>query len=91
MTAEPSRIKSEPREPLASELSRRLIDYLMSAEVAPGERIPSEWQLTEMLAGQEPPGGAGGDARPHGLGDAETEGTARPGMSSEVSPNRITG
>ncbi|MEU6305955.1 FadR/GntR family transcriptional regulator [Streptomyces chartreusis] len=54
MTAELSRIKSEPREPLASEVSRRLIDYLMSGEVAPGERIPSERQLTEMLGVNRP-------------------------------------
>ncbi|MFJ8532194.1 FadR/GntR family transcriptional regulator [Streptomyces sp. NPDC093591] len=54
MTAELSRIKVEPREPLASEVSRRLIDYLMSGEVAPGERIPSERQLTEMLGVNRP-------------------------------------
>ncbi|MFC9502603.1 FadR/GntR family transcriptional regulator [Streptomyces sp. NPDC057002] len=54
MTAELSRIKMEPREPLASEVSRRLIDYLMSGEVAPGERIPSERQLTEMLGVNRP-------------------------------------
>jgi GntR family transcriptional repressor for pyruvate dehydrogenase complex len=54
MTAELSRIKWEPREPLASEVSRRLIDYLMSGAVAPGERIPSERQLTEMLGVNRP-------------------------------------
>lgn len=54
MTPELSRIKTEPREPLASEVSRRLIDYLMSGEVAPGERIPSERQLTEMLGVNRP-------------------------------------
>ena len=31
--AELARIKVEPREPLASEVSRRLIEYLMSGEV----------------------------------------------------------
>ncbi|WP_416979738.1 FadR/GntR family transcriptional regulator [Streptomyces sp. T028] len=54
MTAELSRINTEPREPLASEVSRRLIDYLMSGEVAPGQRIPSERQLTEMLGVNRP-------------------------------------
>lgn len=49
-----SRIEIEPREPLASEVSRRLIDYLMSGEVRPGDRIPSERQLTEMLGVNRP-------------------------------------
>ncbi|MEV7870809.1 FadR/GntR family transcriptional regulator [Streptomyces sp. NPDC088124] len=35
-------------------MSRRLIDYLMSGEVAPGQRIPSERQLTEMLGVNRP-------------------------------------
>ncbi|MFC4561704.1 FadR/GntR family transcriptional regulator [Nocardiopsis mangrovi] len=52
--AELSRITVEPREPLASEVSRRLIDYLMSGSVRPGERIPSERQLTEMLGVNRP-------------------------------------
>ncbi|MFB6672111.1 FadR/GntR family transcriptional regulator [Streptomyces sp. NPDC056390] len=52
--AELSRITVEPREPLASEVSRRLIDFLMSGEVQPGERIPSERQLTEMLGVNRP-------------------------------------
>ncbi|MCB5906529.1 FadR/GntR family transcriptional regulator [Streptomyces pinistramenti] len=52
--SELSRIKTEPREPLASEVSRRLIDFLMSGEVRPGERIPSERQLTEMLGVNRP-------------------------------------
>lgn len=54
MAAELSRINVEPREPLASEVSRRLIDYLMSGDVAPGDRIPSERQLTEMLGVNRP-------------------------------------
>ncbi|WP_217567231.1 FadR/GntR family transcriptional regulator [Streptomyces sp. GbtcB7] len=54
MSTELSRIKVEPREPLASEVSRRLIDYLMSGEVEPGQRIPSERQLTEMLGVNRP-------------------------------------
>lgn len=52
--AELSRITVEPREPLAVEVSRRLIDYLMSGEVQPGDRIPSERQLTEMLGVNRP-------------------------------------
>ncbi|MFE5398698.1 FadR/GntR family transcriptional regulator [Streptomyces sp. NPDC056568] len=52
--AELARITVEPREPLATEVSRRLIDYLMSGEVQPGERIPSERQLTEMLGVNRP-------------------------------------
>ncbi|MEU4894152.1 FadR/GntR family transcriptional regulator [Streptomyces sp. NPDC044780] len=49
-----TRITVEPREPLASEVSRRLIDFLMSGAVRPGERIPSERQLTEMLGVNRP-------------------------------------
>ncbi|WP_225634609.1 FadR/GntR family transcriptional regulator [Streptomyces solaniscabiei] len=52
--AELSRITVEPREPLAAEVSRRLIDYLMSGDVQPGDRIPSERQLTEMLGVNRP-------------------------------------
>ncbi|MFD9327723.1 FadR/GntR family transcriptional regulator [Streptomyces sp. NPDC060065] len=52
--AELSRITLEPREPMAAEVSRRLIDYLMSGEVQPGDRIPSERQLTEMLGVNRP-------------------------------------
>ncbi|MGW0845485.1 FadR/GntR family transcriptional regulator [Streptomyces sp. NPDC002787] len=52
--AELSRITVEPREPLAAEVSRRLIDHLMSGAVQPGDRIPSERQLTEMLGVNRP-------------------------------------
>ncbi|MFJ4706044.1 FadR/GntR family transcriptional regulator [Streptomyces anulatus] len=52
--AELARITVEPREPLAAEVSRRLIDYLMSGEVQPGDRIPSERRLTEMLGVNRP-------------------------------------
>lgn len=52
--AELARITVEPREPLAAEVSRRLIDYLMSGEVEPGDRIPSERRLTEMLGVNRP-------------------------------------
>jgi len=52
--AELAKITVEPREPLAAEVSRRLIDYLMSGEVQPGDRIPSERRLTEMLGVNRP-------------------------------------
>jgi GntR family transcriptional repressor for pyruvate dehydrogenase complex len=37
------------REPLAAEVARRLVDYLLSGGVAPGARIPSERQLAEAF------------------------------------------
>jgi GntR family transcriptional repressor for pyruvate dehydrogenase complex len=37
------------REPISSEITRRLLDYLISGRVKPGERLPSERQLAEML------------------------------------------
>ncbi|MGW8530694.1 MULTISPECIES: FadR/GntR family transcriptional regulator [Nocardiopsidaceae] len=52
--AELSKIMVAPREPLAAEVSRRLIDYLTSGQVEPGERIPSERQLAEMLGVNRP-------------------------------------
>ena len=36
-------------EPISSEVTRRLLDYLISGQVRPGERLPSERQLAEML------------------------------------------
>lgn len=39
----------ERREPVSIELSRRLLDYLLSGEVAVGRRIPSERRLAEEL------------------------------------------
>lgn len=41
-------------EPLASEILGALIDYLFSGEVKPGDRIPSERQLTESLGVNRP-------------------------------------
>ncbi|MBA2518138.1 MAG: FadR family transcriptional regulator [Chloroflexia bacterium] len=38
-----------PREPISLEIARRLVDYLLSGQVAPGERIPSERQLAQDL------------------------------------------
>ena len=39
----------EPREARSVEIGRRLLAYLLSGEVKPGERIPSERQLAEQL------------------------------------------
>lgn len=37
------------REPLATEIARRLVEYLLSGGVEPGERMPSERQLAEAF------------------------------------------
>lgn len=37
------------REPIATEIARRLVDYLLSGGVMPGERMPSERQLAEAF------------------------------------------
>jgi GntR family transcriptional regulator, transcriptional repressor for pyruvate dehydrogenase complex len=37
------------REPLAAEVARRLVDYLLSGGVEPGARMPSERQLAEAF------------------------------------------
>lgn len=37
------------REPLVSEIARRLVDYLLSGGIEPGARIPSERQLAEAF------------------------------------------
>jgi GntR family transcriptional repressor for pyruvate dehydrogenase complex len=37
------------REPLTSEITRRLLDYLLSGTIQPGERMPSERKLAEAL------------------------------------------
>jgi len=37
------------REPISSEITRRLLDFLLSGEVQPGERLPSERKLAESL------------------------------------------
>ena len=43
-------INSSARETLTTEISRRLLKYLLSGTIQPGERVPSERQLAEMLA-----------------------------------------
>jgi GntR family transcriptional repressor for pyruvate dehydrogenase complex len=37
------------REPLAAEIARRLVDYLLSGGIEPGGRMPSERQLAEAF------------------------------------------
>lgn len=37
------------REPLATEIARRLVEYLLAGAVEPGERMPSERQLAEAF------------------------------------------
>lgn len=37
------------REPMAAEVARRLVDYLLSGGIEPGSRIPSERQLAEAF------------------------------------------
>jgi GntR family transcriptional regulator, transcriptional repressor for pyruvate dehydrogenase complex len=54
MSADLSRIELAPREPLGSEIARRLLDYLLSGAVPPGGRIPSERQLAESLGVNRP-------------------------------------
>jgi GntR family transcriptional regulator, transcriptional repressor for pyruvate dehydrogenase complex len=49
-----SRIELAPREPLGSEIARRLLDYLLSGAVPAGGRIPSERQLAESLGVNRP-------------------------------------
>jgi GntR family transcriptional regulator, transcriptional repressor for pyruvate dehydrogenase complex len=49
-----SRIEVAPREPLSAEVTRRLLDYLLSGAVHPGDKIPSERQLAESLGVHRP-------------------------------------
>ena len=42
-------IANRTQEPISSEITRQLLDYLISGQVKPGERLPSERQLAEML------------------------------------------
>ena len=37
------------REPISSEITRRLVEYVISGEIQPGERLPSERQLAESF------------------------------------------
>jgi GntR family transcriptional regulator, transcriptional repressor for pyruvate dehydrogenase complex len=42
-------LKMETREPLSAEISRKLLDYLLSGLLLPGDRIPSERELSRTL------------------------------------------
>lgn len=39
----------EPREPPVAEVTRKLLEFLLSGEIAPGSKIPSERQLAQAL------------------------------------------
>jgi GntR family transcriptional regulator, transcriptional repressor for pyruvate dehydrogenase complex len=45
----PSSLRVAPREPPLTEITRKLLDFLLSGEIAPGDRIPGERQLAEAL------------------------------------------
>ena len=49
MTAPLPNVAPIRREPLAAEVARRLVDYLLSGGVEPGARMPSERQLAEAF------------------------------------------
>ncbi len=42
-------VERRPREPISSEITRRLLDHLVSGEIEPGAQLPSERQLAEAL------------------------------------------
>lgn len=43
-------LRISPREPPVAEITRKLLDFLLSGAVAPGAKIPPERQLAEALA-----------------------------------------
>lgn len=45
----PTSLRVAPREPPLAEITRKLLDFLLSGEIAPGDRIPGERQLAEAL------------------------------------------
>lgn len=49
MSARPLNVEPIRREPMAAEIARRLVDYLLSGGIEPGGRIPSERQLAEAF------------------------------------------
>ncbi len=46
----PASLRIAPREAPVAEITRKLLDFLLSGEVTPGTKIPSERQLAEALA-----------------------------------------
>lgn len=49
MSVRPLNVERIRREPMAAEIARRLVDYLLSGGVEPGSRMPSERQLAEAF------------------------------------------
>lgn len=49
MSLQPLNLEPIRREPMAAEVARRLVDYLLSGGVEPGTRMPSERQLAEAF------------------------------------------
>lgn len=49
MSVRPLNVERIRREPMAAEIARRLVDYLLSGGVEPGTRMPSERQLAEAF------------------------------------------
>ena len=45
----PDSLRLAPRQPPVAEITRTLLDYLLSGEIEPGSRIPPERQLAEAL------------------------------------------
>ncbi len=45
----PATLRLQPREAPLAEITRKLLDYLLSGEVEPGSKIPSERQLADGL------------------------------------------
>lgn len=49
MTGKINPIDRSSRDPVALEVTRRLLDYLLSGDIRPGERLPSERKLAEAF------------------------------------------
>ncbi|MGI9254454.1 MAG: FadR/GntR family transcriptional regulator, partial [Thermomicrobiales bacterium] len=49
MTERLANIEPIRREPLATEIARKLVEYLLSGAIVPGERIPSERDLAQAF------------------------------------------
>jgi GntR family transcriptional regulator, transcriptional repressor for pyruvate dehydrogenase complex len=48
-TSLPASLRIEPRESSVAEITRKLLDFLLSGEIAPGSKIPPERQLAQAL------------------------------------------
>lgn len=49
MTADLSKIDPIKREPVATQIARRLVEFILSGQLEPGARMPSERQLAEAF------------------------------------------